>query len=157
MKYSLTFLFCLCALFSSAQNLELNQLKSFIFKPAIEVTDTLQKKGWVVRPELSGKKLNQLYQTFSFGHLKKEKAKARAWFRIHADNGIVNQMYYQVPGLKEYTLLLEEIKKTATERKNEQSIEDNKLSTYYIADGYVFETTVAADSYTIMVMTDRAF
>ena len=157
MKYSLTFLFCLCVLFSRAQNLELNQLKSFIFKPATVVTDTLQKKGWLARPELSGKKLNQQYQTFSFGHLKNEKAKARAWFRIHADNGIVNQLYYQAPDLKAYTVLLEEIKKTAAERKNEQSIEDNKLSTYYVADGYVFETTVAANSYTIMVMTDRAF
>jgi len=157
MKYSLTFLFCLCAFLGRAQNLELNQLKLFIYKPVTEVTDTMQHKGWVVRPELSGKKEKQLYQTFSFGHLKKEKEKAIAWFRIHADNGIVNQLYYQTPGVEQFNLILDEIKKIGTERKNVQSIEDNKLSTYYVSEGFIFETTAADGNYTIMVMTDREF
>ena len=155
MKYSLTFLLCLFTLIGRSQNIELNKLKSFIYKPVIQVTDSLQKKGWLVRPELSGKKVNQLYTTFSFGHFKNDKKRARAWFRIHADNGVVNQLYYQTPGAKQFNHLVEEIKKTGKARENVDNIEDNKLSFYYISEGFVFETT--AGSYTIMVATDRGF
>jgi len=157
MKYSLTFLFCLFTLIGRSQNIELHQLQFFIYKPVTQVTDTLQKKGWLVRPELSGTKLNQLYKTFSFGHLKKEKGKARAWFRIHADNGIVNQLYYQTPGIKEFNILVEEIKKMGTEKKNVETIEDHKLSIYYVSEGFIYQTTAAPDNYTIMVMTDKGF
>ncbi len=155
MRYALIFLFCLTALTSSGQKLELEQLKSFIGQPVISAADSLTKYGWSVRPELSGTKDNQSYQTFSFGNHRSEKGKALAWFRMHADNGTVNQLYYQSPGIEQYNILLNEIKQNGTEKKDMQSIEDNQISTYYTTEEYVFQTIVGADSYTVMVMNNK--
>jgi len=156
MKYAFTFLCCLPVFFASAQNMELSQLKSFIGRPAAKVTDSLRKTGWSLHTELSGVKGVQMYQTYSFGKHKAEKAKALAWFRLHADKGIINQLYYQSPGITQYNVLLKEIKETGTERKDVQSIEDKKLSTYYVSPDYIFQTIVGADSYTVMVMANKA-
>lgn len=155
MKYAFTFLCCLSVLLSRGQNLELNQLKSFIDKPAIKLTDSLKKAGWIIHPELSASKNHQMYQTLSFGNHKAEKAKALAWFRVHADNGIINQLYYQTPGISQYNVLLKEIKETGTEKKEIQSIEDKKLGTYYVSPDYIFQTMVGNNSYTVMVMANR--
>lgn len=155
MRYAFVLFFCLITSLSMGQNLELNQLKSFIDKPAVSVTDSLTKSGWSLRPELSGAKDYQMYQTYSFGNHESEQAKALAWFRIQADNGIINQLYYQSPGKEHFNLLLEEIKKTGTEKKDVQSIEENQISTYYVAKDYTFQTIVGTDSYTVMVMATK--
>ncbi|SEB14408.1 hypothetical protein [Pedobacter hartonius] len=156
MKYAFTFLCCLLALFVRAQNMELSRLKSFIERPAAKVTDSLRKAGWSLHAELSGVKGAQMYQTWSFGKHKAEKAKALAWFRLHADKGFINQLYYQSPGITQYNVLLKEIKETGTERKDVQSIENKKLSTYYVSPDYIFQTIVGMDSYTVMVMANKA-
>lgn len=155
MRYAFALFFCMITSLSRGQNLELNQLKSFIDKPAVSVTDSLTKAGWSLRPELSGAKDYQMYQTYSFGNHESEQAKAQAWFRIQADNGIINQLYYQSPGKEHFNLLLEEIKKTGTEKKDVQSIEENQISTYYVAKDYTFQTIVGTDSYTVMVMATK--
>ena len=155
MKYALTFLCCFWIFQSHAQNLELKQLQSFIARPAGKVTDSLKKAGWIVHPELSGLQNQQMYQTLSYGKHKAEKGKALAWFRIHADVGVINQLYYQSPGIAQFNLLLDEIKTTGTEKKQEQSIEDKKLSTYYVSPDYIFQTIVGDNSYTVMVMANK--
>lgn len=155
MKYALTFLCCLCAFHGRAQNLELNQLKSFIARPVGKLTDSLKKAGWVVHPELSGIQNQQMYQTLSFGKHKAEKGKALAWFRVHADKGVINQLYYQSPGITQFNVLLKEIMATGTEKKEEQSIEDKKLSTYYVSPDYIYQTVVGENSYTVMVTANK--
>ncbi|MET1056374.1 MAG: hypothetical protein ABWY16_13795 [Pedobacter sp.] len=155
MKYVLT-LFCGLWLFEGkAQNLELSQLKTFITQPAVKVTDSMKKAGWIVHPELSGIKDEQMYKTLSFGKHKAEKEKALAWFRIHADHGIINQLYYQSPGINQYNVLLKEIMAAGTEKKEEQAIEDKKLSTYYVSPDFIFQTVVGENSYTVMVMANK--
>jgi hypothetical protein len=156
MKYLFTFLCCLPVLFCRAQNMELNQLKSFIERPASKVTDSLKKAGWEVHPELSGTKGDQMYQTFSFGKHKAERFKALAWFRVHTDKGIINQLYYQSPGIAQYNVLLKEIQEAGTEKKDVQSIENKQLNTYYVSSDYIFQTIVGANSYTVMVMANKA-
>ncbi|CAM3985437.1 hypothetical protein SAMN06265348_104418 [Pedobacter westerhofensis] len=156
MKYALAFLCCLWAFHTRAQNLELNQLKSFIARPALKVTDSLKKAGWALHPELSGEKALQMYQTWSFGKHKAEKAKAMAWFRIQADHGVINQLYYQAPGITHFNVLLKEIVAAGTEKKEEQNIEDKKISTYYVSPDFIFQTIVGEHSYTVMVMANKA-
>jgi len=155
MKYAITILCCLWALQSHAQNLELNQLQSFITRPVGKVTDSLKKAGWIPHPELSGVQNQQMYQTLSFGKSKTEKGKALAWFRVHADVGIINQLYYQSPGIAQFNALLEEIKATGTQKKEEQSIEDKKLNTYYVSPDYIYQTIVGENSFTVMVMANK--
>jgi len=150
-----TLLFSLTALFSTAQNLDLSQLKSYLNQPVLTVSDSLTKNKWTVRPELSGIQAHQMYQTFSFGNQQDEQAKALAWLRIHADHNIVNQLYYQLPNIEQYNLVLKEIKETGTEKKGVQNIEDNQINTYYLSADYTFQTITGANSYTIMVMTNK--
>lgn len=156
MKIVITLLCCLWFVNGQAQNMELSKLKSLIAKPAAGVIDSLKKSGWTIHPELSGTKAQQMYLTLSFGKHKAEKEKALAWFRIHADKGMINQLYYQLPGIIQYNVLLKEILATGTERKEEQRIEDKKLSTYYVTPDYIFQTVVGENSYTIMVMANKA-
>jgi hypothetical protein len=155
MKYVFTFFCFLWAVNSHAQNLELNQLKSFIAKPVGKVTDRLKKVGWIVHPELSGVQNQQMYQTLSFGKHKAEKQKALAWFRVHADVGVINQLYYQSPGIAQFNVLLKEIMSSGTEKKEEQHIEEKKISTYYVSPDYIFQTVVGENSYTVMVMANQ--
>jgi hypothetical protein len=155
MKYALTFFCCFWSFYSYAQNLQLKQLQSFITRPVGKVTDSLKKAGWMVHPEMSGLQNQQMYQTLSFGKHRAEKGKALAWFRIHADVGVINQLYYQSPGIDHFNVLLEEIKATGTEKKQEQGIEDKKLSTYYVSPDYIFQTIVGENSYTVMVMANK--
>lgn len=156
MKYAFAFLCCLWAVHVRAQNLELNQLKSFIARPAPKLTDSLKKAGWALHPELSGQRAQQMYQTFSFGKHKAVGTKALAWFRIQADRGVINQVYYQAPGIAHFNVLLKEIMATGTEKKGEQDIADKKLSTYYVSPDFIFQTIVGVNSYTVMVMANKA-
>ncbi|RAJ27233.1 hypothetical protein [Pedobacter cryoconitis] len=155
MKYALTFLLCLFGLFSSAQHFKLNQLESLIGQSVSSVTDSLVLHNWEVRPELSGKQGNQLYQTFSYGNHALEKSKALSWFRIQADNEVTNQLYYQLNEPEAYQLILDEIKLSGAEKKDIQEIEAKQISTYYISTDYIFQTIVGNDSYTIMVMPNK--
>lgn len=156
MKYVFALLFCLAFLQVKSQNLSLDELKAFIYQPVQLAKDSLLKKEWSLRPELSGVQANQLYQTYSYGNYNDQQAKAIAWLRIHADNGKVNQLYYQSPGIDQYNLLLQEIKKTATEKKDTGNTDPGQLSTYYVASYYTFQTIVGNKSYTIMVTTNNA-
>lgn len=157
MKYAITLIFCLFTLYSSAQNLELKQLTAFLEQPVQTVTDSLDHNGWAAHKELSGVQGDQLYQTFSFGNLATEQVKALAWFRIQADNGIVNQLYYQAPGITHYNVLLEEIKQSGAVKKDIQEIENKQISTYYVSDDYIFQTIINAQTYTIMVMKNKNY
>jgi len=152
MKYVLTFLFCFTILFSKGQSLKLSQLKSFIGQPVSSVTDSLIHGEWRVRPELSGVQGRQLYKTFSYGTHQSEQSKALSWFRIQADDEVVNQLYYQLNGAEAYNLILKEIKESGTEKKDIQDIENKQISTYYLSIDYIFQTITGADSYTVMVM-----
>lgn len=144
-------LLCCASLAGKAQDMALNQLKSVIGRPVSSITDSLVKKGWSVRPELSDIQGNQLYQTFSFGSLKTEDAKALSWFRIHADNGIINQLYYQTPGKELFTVLLDAIVKSGAEKRELKNIEENQVGTYYVATDFIYETIMGVDNYTVMV------
>ena len=155
MKYLIALCLCFFSLSGFGQHLELSRLKSLIGKPVVIIADSLAKKGWKVHPELSGKKDNQLYQTFSFGTLKAEQVKALAWFRIHADNGIINQLYYQLTGKEQYNLMLTEIKKDGAERKEVQDIEANQISTYYVSPEYIYQTIAGNGNYTVMVTANK--
>lgn len=156
MKYILTLLICLNVFVTKAQDLQLNELKSFINHPSASLRDSLTVNGWELRPELSARQAHQMYQTFSFGNSKEEGAKAIAWLRIHADNGVINQLYYQLPGPEQYEVLLKEIKEAGTEKKGVESIEDKNINTYYVSADYTFQTIVGAGNYTIMVMTNKS-
>ena len=131
--------------------MELSQLKSILDRPVTSITDSLVKHGWSVRPELSGIQANQLYSTFSFGDLKAEKNKALSWFRIHADDGIINQIYYQTPGKVHFDSLMAEIMKTGAEKKDLKNVDENMVGTYYVTKDYVFESILGVDNYTLMV------
>ena len=155
MKYLVAVWLCFLACSGFSQHINLSRLKSVIGKPVIAISDSLAKKGWKAHPELSGKKDNQLYQTFSFGTLKSEQVKALAWFRIHADNGIINQLYYQLTGKDQYNLMLAEIKKDGAERKDVQDIEANQISTYYVSTEYIYQTIVGTGNYTVMVTANK--
>jgi len=155
MKYALTILLCLSALFSNGQNLKLNQLKSFIGQPVSSVTDSLVHRKWVERPELSGVQGRQLYKTFSYGNHESEQSKALSWFRIQADDEVINQLYYQLNGIVAYNLILKEIKEAGTEKKDIQDIENKQISTYYLSNDYIFQTIIGTDSYTVMVMPNK--
>ncbi|QNK63875.1 hypothetical protein H7F33_05105 [Pedobacter sp. PAMC26386] len=155
MKYVLIIILCLCGLFSNGQDLKLNKLKSFIGQPVSAVTDSLVHSKWIVRPELSGRQGNQLYQTFSYGNHESEQSKALSWFRIQADNDVVNQLYYQLNGVEAYNFILKEIKEAGTEKKDIQGIEDKQISTYYLSTDYIFQTITGTDSYTVMVMPNQ--
>jgi hypothetical protein len=155
MKYALTILLCLSVLFSNGQNLKLNQLKSFIGQPVSSVTDSLVHEKWQVRPELSGAQGKQLYKTFSYGNHKSEQSKALSWFRIQADNEVINQLYYQLNGIEAYNLILKEIKESGTEKKDIQDIENKQISTYYLSSDYIFQTITGTDSYTVMVTPNK--
>jgi hypothetical protein len=155
MKYALIILLCLSALFSNGQNLRLNQLKSFIGQPVSSVTDSLVQKKWVVRPELSGVQGRQLYKTFSYGNHGSEQSKALSWFRIQADDQVINQLYYQLNGIEAYNLILKEIKDSGTEKKDFQDIENKQISTYYVSNDYIFQTITGTDSYTVMVTSNK--
>lgn len=157
MKYAVTLIFCFFTLYSSAQNLELKQLTAFLEQPVQTVTDSLDHKGWAAHKELSGVQGDQLYQTFSFGNLATEQVKALAWFRIQADKGIVNQLYYQSPGITHYNVLLEEIKGSGAVKKDAQEIENKQISTYYVSNDYIFQTIINAETYTIMVMKNKNY
>jgi len=155
MKYILTLLICFAVLITKAQNLQLNELKSFINHSAASLRDSLVVNGWAIRPGLSARQGHQMYQTFSFGNEKEEQAKAIAWLRIHADNGVINQLYYQLPGVAQYDLVLKEIGESGTEKKGVESIEDKNINTYYVSADYTFQTIVGGGNYTIMVMTNK--
>lgn len=157
MKYVVTFIFCFFVLYSNAQNLELKQLKSFLEQPVQAVTDSLNHKGWTPHQELSGKQGDQLYQTFSYGSQAADQVKALAWFRIQADKGIVNQLYYQSPGKPQYELLLTEIIKSGAVKKEVQDIENKQIGTYYVSNDYIFQTIVSTDSYTVMAMANKNY
>ena len=156
MKYIIALLISFTALGASAQNLQLSELKSFINHPSASLRDSLTVNGWEIRPELSARQAHQMYQTFSFGNQKEEQGKAIAWLRIHADNGVINQLYYQLPGVEQYDLILKEIKEAGTEKKGVQNMEDKNINTYYVSADYTFQTIVGAGTYTIMVMTNRS-
>lgn len=156
MKYVFTLLFCFAFLQGKTQNLSLDQLKAFIYQPVESAADSLIKQEWTLRPELSGAQANQLYQTYSFGNHKDEQAKAVAWLRIHADNGKVNQLYYQSPGIEQYNLILQEIKKIGVAKKDTENVDPKQVSTYYVASYYTFQTITGKDSYTVMVTTNNA-
>lgn len=155
MKYLFTVILCIAVLFTKAQDLNLDQLKSFIYQPVEMASDSLVKKEWTMRPELSGVQGNQLYQTYSYGNHLDEKAKALAWLRIHADNGKVNQLYYQSPGIEQFNLLLKEIKSVSTEKKDTEKMDPGLVSMYYLSGYYTFQTIVGNNSYTIMVTTNN--
>jgi len=157
MKFIFTFLICLSAFVSKAQNLRLDELKSIINRPVASLRDSLTVNGWALRPELSARQAHQLYQTFSYGNQKEEQGKAIAWLRVHADNGIINQLYYQLPGAEQYELVLKEIKVAGTEKKDMETIEDKNINTYYVSADYTFQTIVGAGNFTIMVMTNKFF
>ncbi|MGY0036799.1 hypothetical protein [Pedobacter sp. NJ-S-72] len=154
MKYALTILLCLSALFSNSQNLKLNQ-KSFIGQPVSSVTDSLIHQKWAVRPELSGAQGRQLYKTFSYGNHGSEQSKALSWFRIQADDEVINQLYYQLNGIDAYNLILKEIKESGTEKKDIQDIENKQISTYYLSSDFIFQTITGTDSYTVMVTPNK--
>ena len=151
MRYIMFLLICCASLAGKGQNMELNQLKSVIGRPVTSITDSLVKKGWSVRPELSDIQGNQLYQTFSFGSLKKEDARALSWFRIHADNGVINQLYYQTPGKDLFNILLDAIVNSGAEKKELKNIEENQVGTYYVSTDFIYETIMGVDNYTVMV------
>jgi hypothetical protein len=155
MKYIPLLLLCFTSFAVKSQKLSLDKLKALIYQPVEFAADTLQKGGWTVRPELSGKQADQLYQTFSYGNLADEQAKALAWLRIHADNGKINQLYYQTPGQEQYNLLLQEIKKLGTEKKDPDKMAPGIVSTYYVSSYYTYQTIVGKDSYTVMVTTNN--
>lgn len=155
MKYLFTFISLAAFQFCHAQHLPLKLLTSFIDRPVPVVRDSLMAKKWVQHAELSGAQNNQLYQTFSYGTKKNKPAEALAWFRIHADDQIVNQLYYQLPGLEAYTMLLNEVKAISTEKQGVQTIENNQISSYYQTTDYTFQTIVGGGSYTLMVMTNK--
>lgn len=151
MKYLFGLLLCLSFLFGSGQTMQLGQLQSIIDRPVTSITDSLVKHGWSVRPELSGIQGNQLYSTFSFGNLKDEKNKALSWFRIHADDGMINQIYYQTSGKVHFENLMAEIMKLGAEKKDLKNIDDTMVGTYYVTKDYVFESILGVDNYTLMV------
>lgn len=156
MKYVFTLLFCLSVFLCQGQNLELEQLKSIINQPVPSITDSLIKQGWTVRPELSGVQGNQLYQTFSFGDSKDEQAKALAWLRVHADNEIINQLYYQLPTAEQYELVLKQIKAVATEKKGVPNADgDKNINAYYLSSYYTFQTITGDGNYTIMLLMNK--
>lgn len=155
MKYVFALFLCLAFLQGKSQNLSLDQLKAFIYQPVELAADSLMKKEWSLRPELSGLQGNQLYQTYAYGNHNDEQAKAIAWLRIHADNGKVNQVYYQSPGIDQYNLILKEIKKIGLEKKDTGNTDPNQVSTYYVASYYTFQTIVGNKSYTVMVTTNN--
>jgi len=155
MKYALTLLLCFYGFLSNGQHLKLSQLKSFVGQPVASVSDSLKSTHWVVRPELSAVKGDQLYRTFSYGNHGSERSKALSWLRIQADYGVVNQLYYQLNSQAAYELILKDIKAAGTEKKDIQRIENKQLSTYYLSTDYIFQTIVGTDSYTIMVMSSR--
>jgi len=154
-KQVLIILICLSTIGVKSQNLELQQLQSIIDQKATVFADSLTKTGWVLRPELSGKQGDQLYQTFSFGNLTKEKAKALAWLRIHADHDTINQLYYQSPGIAQFRKVVAQIKEAGAEKKDVQSIEEQSISAYYISSDYIFQTISGNNSFTVMVMTNK--
>jgi hypothetical protein len=151
MKYLFGLLLCMSCFCGSAQTLELVQLQSIIDCPVTSITDSLVKNGWSLHPELSGIQANQLYSTFSFGNLKDQKNKALSWFRIHADDGLINQIYYQTPGKVHFDNLMAEIIKLGAEKKDLKNIDDTMVGTYYVTKDYVFESILGVDNYTLMV------
>lgn len=152
MKYLLVLLWACLALPAGAQVRQLAELKALILKSEKSTHDSLVRSGWTVRPEQSAVKDNQSYETFSFGNHKKESHKALEWLRIHADDGLTNQVYYQPAGPLQYQHLLDEIKATSKVKNDVQVIEDNQLSTYYVSEDFAFKTIVGKGSHTIMVM-----
>jgi len=155
MRYFLTFLLCLIFHFGQAQDIPLSTLMAYINKPVPAIRDSLTTRGWADHAELSGTQENQLYQTFSYGTKKTNPAEALAWFRIHADDNKVNQLYYQLPGMESYTIILNELKAISTEKKDIQTIENNQISSYYQTTDYTFQTIVGGGSYTLMIMTNK--
>jgi hypothetical protein len=151
MKYLLGILLGLGCLCANAQTMELDQLQAIIDRPVSSITDSLVKRGWAVHPELSGIQANQLYSTFSFGNLKDQKNKALSWFRIHADDGLINQIYYQTPGKVHFDNLMAEIIKKGAEKKDLKNIDDTMVGTYYVSKDYVYESILGVDNYTLMV------
>lgn len=155
MKYLLMITCCLCSFVLKAQQMNLDQLKALIYQPVELAADSLAKNEWTLRPELSGQQAHQLYQTYSYGNHKEETGKALAWLRIHADNGKINQLYYQPPGADQYQAMLKEIQAVSTAKKDTEKMENQVVSTYYISAYYTFQTIVGKDSYTVMVTTNN--
>ncbi len=155
MKYLYTFLFCFAGLCCNAQELSFEQLISYLNQPAKIVGDSLNVKGWQSVTSMSDTKDDQMYQTFSFGKLKADTTQALAWLRIHADQQVVNQLYYQLPGQEAYLQMLSKIKASGTEKKEMQTIENNQVSTYYQSTAYTFQTITGGGSFTVMMMIKR--
>ena len=155
MKYLYTFLLCFAGLCCNAQELSFEQLISYLQRPAKVVGDSLSVKGWQPVPAMSDTKDEQMYQTFSFGNMKADSTQALAWLRIHADQQVVNQLYYQLPGQEAYLEMLRKIKVSGIEKKEMQTIENNQVSTYYQSTDFTFQTITGGGSYTVMVMTKR--
>lgn len=153
MKYFYTLLLSFTCLFAAAQDLSLDRLTAFIHMPAKSVSDSLAVKGWKPVAELSAIKDNQMYQTYSYGNLETDKSQAVAWLRIHADNQVVNQLYYQLPDLETYTKVLNALKIIGTEKKDMQSIDNKQINTFYQNKEYTFQTITGGGSYTLMVMS----
>lgn len=154
-KHLFIILFCFAYQVGTAQEVPLKQLMAFIAQPVKEVKDTLISKGWSPKAELSGRQGNQMYETFSYGNLATDKNQALAWFRIHADDDIVNQLYYQLPGKEPYTVLLNELKVLTNGKTPIEKIEDKQVNTYYQTDLFTFQTSEGNGSYTMMVMTNK--
>lgn len=152
MKYLYTVLLCCFCLLCKSQELSFDQLISYLHQPAQVVGDSLNSKGWKLNAALSATREEQMYQTFSFGNLKGDSTQALAWLRIHADQQLVNQLYYQLPGQEAYAQLLNKIKSSGTERKEMQTIENNQVSTFYQSQDYTFQTIAGGGTYTVMVM-----
>jgi len=154
MKYFLACLFLWVFHFNtaSAQNLALEDLNGYIGQTVFKVNESLKSKGWVLHPELSGEQQNQLYKTFAFGNAENEQGKAISWFRLHADNQMVNQLYYQLPGKAELENLVAAIIAGGAQKKNIDEISNEQLSSYYIGYDLVYQTITGKDSYTLMVV-----
>lgn len=152
MKFILTCLICLSTLICSAQLMKLERLQSYIGMPVTAAADSLHKQNWTLHPELSATQGISLYRTYAYGEMKNNKA--RAWFRLHADHALINQVYYQCQGEAEYLDLQRQIVNTTAVKKNIQEIDQGRINTLYVLDAFIFQTTTSTDDYSIMVMAN---
>lgn len=151
MKYVITCLLLFIAPLLKAQQMSLDSLTAYLGQTVFKSVESLKSGGWRLHPELSAEQNNQLYKTFAFGASTEGTQKAVSWFRIHADNQIVNQLYYQLPGKEELDTLVAEIMKKGAQKKGVAEIQNGQLTSFYIGFDFVFQTIIAKDSYTLMV------
>lgn len=155
MKLFLTFLVLITTQLVRAQQLSLVNLNEFFGQTVFQANQQLKSRGWIKHPELSGERGNQLYQTFAYGSISQQQGKAVAWFRIHADNQMVNQLYYQLQDESQLNALIKEILNSGAEKKEVQEIEDGKLNSYYIGYDFVYQAIIGNNTYTLMVVKKK--